>query len=429
VQKNFEKNAAAANRSRSVEPTHIRKLCAAAVLGLALFAVATPAHADDAPPGADASAAAIAAAADTASAAAAAQASAVAGDVATPAAPPAPEAPQSGSTSEPSGGISATTAPEPTQSGPPTIDGAAAAAVEGATAAATAVVAAAKQVVSLPQIAAAGSGSPPAPDTAPPAGTTNTGGQYQQSGGRYQPGNSVPISSGIKGIASSEPSSEPPSVSSPKSSGIPAPKCPQDLPDSAIQKACDDALSQLPDVRTMLGAPAPDHSSAQPHPRRTHRTRTVPQPASPASAVAPQPQTESVPHHAPVVVAVPIAKHTAPAATPHTRPAAGRTHRVQPTTGRRNVEPSLATTLRPDTPVRDAAGSERTDAPARPSLFLVAVVLGLASLVVALGSLGLRRGDALTAITTRVRSKGLSSRAKPRMRAREDAPPAIRYRE
>jgi hypothetical protein len=154
----------------------------------------------------------------------------------------------------------------------------------------------------------------------------------------------------------------------------------------------------------------------------------VPQPASPPSAVATHLQTESVPRPTPVVVAVPIAKHTAPAATPQTRPAAGRPHHVQAMPTRRNVEPSLAT-LRPDTPVRDAAGSERTDAPARPSLFLVAVVLGLASLLLALGSLGLRRGDALTAITTRVRSKGLSSRAKPRMSAREEAPPAIRYRE
>jgi hypothetical protein len=101
---------------------------------------------------------------------------------------------------------------------------------------------------------------------------------------------------------------------------------------------------------------------------------------------------------------------------------------MQPVQIRRRPGPSPVT-LRPDTPVRDAAGGKRTTAPASPPLFVVALLLGVASLALALGSLRVRRGAALTAITTRVRSKGLSSAAKVRAGPREEAPPAIRYRE
>jgi hypothetical protein len=79
--------------------------------------------------------------------------------------------------------------------------------------------------------------------------------------------------------------------------------------------------------------------------------------------------------------------------------------------------------------VRDAAGSKRTTAATSTPLFVVALLLGLVSLALALGSLRVRRGAALTAIRTRVRSKGLSSATKVRPGPREEAPRAIRYRE
>ena len=79
--------------------------------------------------------------------------------------------------------------------------------------------------------------------------------------------------------------------------------------------------------------------------------------------------------------------------------------------------------------MREAAGSKRTDVPARRPILIVALLLGLASLAFSLGSLGARRSAAPTTIATRLRSKGLSSAVKPRARPREDAPRAIRYRD
>ena len=415
-----------------------RKRCAAAVLGVALFAPSAPAHADDAPAASDGSVASIAADVDAASSAAAAQASAIVGEVSTAAPEPTVEPPPpiattdaSGSTSGLSGGISDATSPQPEQGPTPTIDGATASAVEGATQAATAVVAAAKQVVSLPQAPAAGTGSVPAPNTAPVEGTTDTGGQYQENGGRYQSDNPNPVSSEIGRISPTESSPEPAAgsgrTSTPKSGRIPLPKCLQDLPDSVLQTACDDALSQLPDVRTVLGAPPSKHPRARTHPHRAHQTKPASRAVTPSPAATTHWQTESAPHGPAIVVAVPTATHTVLADTRRERPVDVRAHRVQPVRVRRTPEPSLV--IRPDTRVRDAAGSKRTTAATSTPLFVVALLLGLVSLALALGSLRVRRGAALTAIRTRVRSKGLSSATKVRPGPREEAPRAIRYRE
>ena len=194
-----------------------------------------------------------------------------------------------------------------------------------------------------------------------------------------------------------------------------------------MQTACDDALSQLPDVRTVLGAPRSTHSSGRPQPRRGSKPSAASHPTLPAPAVPTHPQTDAAPHTAAVVAAaVPTAKRTAPAASRHETRVTVRSHDLRPV--RTKPAPSL-TALRPDTPVREAADSERPGGTERLPLFLVALLLGLASLALALRSLRLRRGAALTAVTTRVRSKGLSSAARPRPNAGEEDPPAIRYRE
>jgi hypothetical protein len=438
----FDEKTPAAARAASARAGRLRKLCAAVVLDVALFAPSAPAHADDAPAGPAATVASVAADADAASAAVAAQASAIVGDISTgPSQPSAqPSAPaattgETGSTSGQAGGISAAPPPPPEQGAAPTVSGAAASAVGAATTAATAVVAAAKQVVSAPQAPMTAVGSSPAPNTAPAAGTPDAGRQYQQNGGRYQPDNSAPISSGIGSIPPTESSPQPTSVpgqnSTPNSGRIPLPKCLEDLPDSVAQSACADALSQLPDVRSVLGTASSNQPTAHPHPHRAHRTKVSPHPAVPAPATArasdPLPASTSVQHSAVVVVAVPTAKHTTLVSARHEQPDDAATHRAQPARARGIADPAPVT-RQPKTRLREAAGSESTDETA-PSLFLVAILLGLVTVAVALGSIGLRRGAVLTAVATRLRSKGLSSAAKVRADTREDPPPAIRYRE
>lgn len=440
VQTIFGESEAAATRAPSVGVARLRKLCAAAVLGLALFAFSSSAYADDAQPGSGASTAAMPTDIDAASAAAVAQASAIVGAASADAsqavteatAPPA-SSDANGSTSGPSGGISSEPTVQPEQSATPTIDGAAASAVEGAATTAAAVVAATKQVVSQPQAPAAGAGVSPTPNTAPSAGAAGAGKQYQQNDGRYQPDNSGPISSEIGTNAPGEPSAESPTVggrtSSGKSGRIPLPKCLQDLPDSVLQTECDNALSQLPDVSSVLVSPPSKKSTGHPRKQRSPRTSSASRPALPSPAIPSAQQIASAARAATAVVTVPTSKHTAPA-TRHERPAAVRTHRRQPIQIVKQPEPSIVTS-RPETVVREAAASERSRAPAsaRRPLFVVALLLGLASLAVALASLRVRHGVALTALTTRLRSKGLSSLSRPRPRAAEDVPPAIRYRE
>src|SRR5207248_11167917 len=196
------------------------------------------------------------------------------------------------------------------------------------------------------QTPTSGAGGPSAPDTAPSAATPDTGGQYQQNGGRYQPDNSTPISTEIGRSSSPKSASVPGRTSAPKSGPIPLPKCLQDLPDSVLQTACDDALSQLPDVRTVLGAPRSTHSSGRPQPRRGSKPSAASHPTLPAPAVPTHPQTDAAPHTAAVVAAaVPTAKRTAPAASRHETRVTVRSHDLRPV--RTKPAPSL-TALRPD---------------------------------------------------------------------------------
>jgi hypothetical protein len=430
----FGENAAAATRTHSGRVERACKVCAAAVVGVALFAPPAPARADDTLPAGGASDAAIAAAVSAASGAAADQASAIAGNAsAAPSqpAPPASSPAEIGSASGSSGGITSAPSAQSPDAATPTVDGVTASAVAGATAVAGAVVAAAKGVVSQPSATVDGGGG----GAASAGATTDAGSQYQQNDGRYQSPNSGPISSEIGRNSAIE--SRPEAVAFPRQNPgrIPAPKCLADLPNSLVQKVCNDALSQLPNVRGVLGVPqSTPPSSGRTHPQRRPRTHPAARPPSPSpraetsvSATNSVSATSDTTPHVPVVVAVPTASRTATAHVRHERSGV-RAGRDRAPRSRKDEERALVP-LRPDTPVHEAAGSdERSTGASRTPLFVVALLLGLASVAVALGSLGAGRSAALTAVATRVRSKGLS-RAKARPRSGEDAPPGIRYRD
>ena len=436
----FEKSGTATTRTPSIGLARTRKLCAAAVLGLACFASSTRAYADTTLPVPGVTAAD---AVDAASSAAAAQASAIVeeassatSEVAPQTAAPPAGAVGTGSGSGTSGDISAGTTPPSQPATPPTNDVSVPSAEEVASAAVAAVVAPTEPVVSPPQDTRTG----PTASSEASSPSSDTGGQYQQNPGRYQPRNFIPISDEtgsdtspiVVGESSPQPTPTAGHTSAPKSSQIPLPKCPQDLPDSAFQPACENALSQLGDIAAAVGA-APAHNTASPtkassRPRSKHAptAHSEPRRAKPAHRI--HPVAWSTPRGAFVVSAT--SKAARPART-HRPGLSSRARHQRPARIGNEAQPSLET-LHADTPQREASPREKPAGAEGPPLFvaaLLALLLGLASLALSFASIGERRRAVVTSIATRVRSKGLSSAAQPPPGRRREVPPGIRYRE
>jgi hypothetical protein len=437
-----------------------RRLCAALALGTALFASAAPAHADDGLPIGNVPGDAVATTVTEIQDAAAAQASAIADAVANDASAatqdastPTQNAPQTGSASAVAAGISSapaqaqtptTTPSAPAQSGESRTQ----AAVPGA-----AVVAPASPVVS-PTSEAAVPVTTARPDhAAPSAALHELANQYQKNPGRYQPLNSVPISretasaSALESLVKRSRSitrSRPP-----KSPGIPLPKCLRDLPQSALQRGCEDALGQLSgaDLTAIANAAANGGSTSHAGKHTQHRPD-----GHPARTTAPTAAAESITSTGTIGVT-----HSEQPRAPRAviRPETVAVRRALPSTPREpvgtprsvlplDVLPAPASPAKRRSPSeREAARAERSTAPIWSQLGLVLLLVGITSIALAFTSVGSGgaavvgalvarvrgNGPWATAFAARFRSKGLSPTAGGGPRERRERRAGIRYRD
>jgi hypothetical protein len=466
----YGQSSAAPADASSPSQARARRLCAGVLVAGAVFAWATPAHADDGLSVGGVSAASIEATVAAVQTAAIAQASAIVSEAATPAADAAPAAPaapaaspatpQTGSGSGAQSGISGGATSAPTSSSArPAVAPAAAPATEAP--AEPAVVAQPRSVVSEPDTEPPSTASPQT-SAVPSAAFHKLAREYQQNAPRYQSVNSLPISratvpsSTLESVIKRAPFST--GSSAPNAGPIGAANCPGELPESDSQATCEEPRPEPapppkghPHVGAVANAPAASSSAAAPDAAVGRSVGSVQGRLDELGAVASS--TQPLPQATPTKVAP---SGPATPATPQKAAAAdtvkGPGRRVAPPAQRANGEPMPLHVDRPRNPTgvirteaaeRESARADRPSGSPWPWLGLALLLFGLTSIGLAFASVsagGVAAASSAAArirmtavsaagISTRVRSKGLSARASGAAAERPGTRGGIRYRD